>query len=1126
MTNIFTQTEENKINKLYGELDSDDEFEFMFNNYRDNPLTISKFLDVLRYLTIRSKKDDLSLETHNSLDVTYNYEKGSTSSYRISINDLSKVNKLMNLVHNRNNHVIFSILISKIYNQSDKSLKLIHKIKNKDEIINIDDYDIRVRKSKEANVSKKTMDDLMKLSHIERFNIIFRYKQRISLVLVDNDETRISIDLTSVKHNTDINLLEKTAEIYELELDIQKKSSSKKNYLDMVFSEIFILKKILQNSNVVISKQDTDNILSEYKKLVFGKNVNIKKLYSMQPISAEVQHVVDKIPNKYAATDKADGDKYCMFVTGGDIYLISNNLDIKATNVKVKNMDGTLIEGEYIYVPKYKKHLFLPYDIIFHQKKDIRDEQSLKERLIVLNKAMNQMFSYSFDFKDFSESFSIDKIKAFYKKEIKSYFDKMDNLLNTEKANTIFLRKFFVFPTGGNSSEIFSYSSLMWELYTETDNIKCPYVLDGIIFTGIEQKYSSNKNEWKYPIYKYKPPSHNSIDFYVKFERNNDSNQIINVYDNSDNTKLKGKSYRIANLFVGDSDGKEEIPIPFQKDKDNHQAYFLLDDNEVRDIHGNVIKDGTVIELAYNNDLSIPHRFRWVILRSRLDKTEQVIKYKKQYGNFKDVADKTWNSIIESLDINDLKILGDPNTYEAHMKFLKTKVDTSVITLERKEDIYYQKITNLIKPMRDWHNFIKSLLIFTYCAPKFINRKDNRKQKIDVFDIACGRGGDNMKMYHARVKNYVGVDIDYHGIHSSTNGAISRYNTLKKKFPNFTNMTFINADAGTLLTAEDQSKVLGNNMSNENKNLIVKNFESKRQYDVINCQFAFHYFFESENKLNNVCQNIAKHLKPGGFMLLTMFDGDAVIKLLGDKQSYKGEYTDDEGKNNLLFEIVNKFGKINNFNKPSIPIDVHMSWISEENKYITEYLVTKEYLTKVMAENVGLKLVDTEMFHNLYDINKDFFMDTINYEENEKNKQFFMKVKSFYNLEKDIDIQSKVYSDLFRYYIFQKVEGDIKVPKTKKPKDEKEDNVVVNDDVIVDDEVDNTKEKKSSTKEKKSSTKEKKSSTKEKKSSTKEKKSSTKEKKSSTKEKKSSTKEKKSSIKAKKTSTKEKKSST
>jgi hypothetical protein len=83
------------------------------------------------------------------------------------------------------------------------------------------------------------MDDLMKISHIERFNIIFRYKQRISLILVDNEEAKISIDLTSVKQNNDINELEKTPENYELEIDIQKKISTKKNYLDMVFNENF-----------------------------------------------------------------------------------------------------------------------------------------------------------------------------------------------------------------------------------------------------------------------------------------------------------------------------------------------------------------------------------------------------------------------------------------------------------------------------------------------------------------------------------------------------------------------------------------------------------------------------------------------------------------------------------------------------------------------------------------------------------------------------------------------------------------------------------------------------------------------------------------------------------------------
>ena len=43
-----------------------------------------------------------------------------------------------------------------------------------------------------------------------------------------------------------------------------------------------------------------------------------------------------------------------------------------------------------------------------------------------------------------------------------------------------------------------------------------------------------------------------------------------------------------------------------------------------------------------------------------------------------------------------------------------------------------------------------------------------------------------------------------------------------------------------------------------------------------------------------------KHLKNGGYFLLTMFDGDKIIELLKDNNSYRSEYTDDEGKNNLL----------------------------------------------------------------------------------------------------------------------------------------------------------------------------------------------------------------------------------
>ena len=185
--------------------------------------------------------------------------------------------------------------------------------------------------------------------------------------------------------------------------------------------------------------------------------------------------------------------------------------------------------------------------------------------------------------------------------------------------------------------------------------------------------------------------------------------------------------------------------------------------------------------------------------------------------------------------------------------------------MKRKQDIYYQKISNLAKAMREWHSFVKSMIIYTYCSPKYIN-KSQKKIKLNVFDIGVGRGGDIMKFYHARVNNLVGIDVDNNGINSSTDGAVSRYTTLKKKFPDFTKMTFIHADGGALLNLESQLKVLGN-MNNENKELIENTFKKSKQFDIINCQMAFHYFFENNLKLDNICTNINHNLKPGGFVI-------------------------------------------------------------------------------------------------------------------------------------------------------------------------------------------------------------------------------------------------------------------
>ena len=109
----------------------------------------------------------------------------------------------------------------------------------------------------------------------------------------------------------------------------------------------------------------------------------------------------------------------------------------------------------------------------------------------------------------------------------------------------LFHPKYFMFPSGGNDSEAFIFSDIIWTSCTENDKINCPYDLDGIIYTGMEQRYTRDKREQKLPIYKYKPPDKNSIDVYVTYERNNETGTYLEVFDNSLPDKVDNQNFRI-----------------------------------------------------------------------------------------------------------------------------------------------------------------------------------------------------------------------------------------------------------------------------------------------------------------------------------------------------------------------------------------------------------------------------------------------------------------------------------------------------------------------------------------------------------------------------------------------------
>jgi len=275
-----------------------------------------------------------------------------------------------------------------------------------------------------------------------------------------------------------------------------------------------------------------------------------------------------------------------------------------------------------------------------------------------------------------------------------------------------------------------------------------------------------------------------------------------------------------------------------------------------------------------------------------------------------------------------------------------------------------------------------------------------------------------MKFYHARVGEYIGTDLDHEGLFGAIDSSTVRYQSNVNKYPDFTKMIFIQSDGGIIMNSTAQEKKI-TNMTIENKKLIDKIFTKDRKFDIINCQFAIHYLFENEDSMNSLIENVKSYLKTDGYLICTLFDPGQVMKLLAGKDINTSWYTDDDGQRRKFFEIIKKFdGELKD--DVNMSIDVHMGWINQEGKYITEYLVTPKLLTSAMKK-AGCDLVDSDLFVNTFNINREWFSEVIEHEENPKNKKYYTSVAQFYGNLKGSDKESRNWNDLYRYYIFKKI---------------------------------------------------------------------------------------------------------
>ena len=128
--------------------------------------------------------------------------------------------------------------------------------------------------------------------------------------------------------------------------------------------------------------------------------------------------------------------------------------------------------------------------------------------------------------------------------------------------------------------------------------------------------------------------------------------------------------------------------------------------------------------------------------------------------------------------------------------------------------------------VRNTHNFIKSVLI-----KRFVSEKKK------ILDLGCGHGGDLLKIKFSKPSVYVGVDTSFNSI----TAAKERANSIHLKCRH----TFLCRD-------------------------FTKNWDLKDRFDVINCQFAIHFAFQSKETAQFTLSKLSEVLYEDGLFIGTL----------------------------------------------------------------------------------------------------------------------------------------------------------------------------------------------------------------------------------------------------------------
>ena len=688
---------------------------------------------------------------------------------------------------------------------------------------------------------------------------------------------------------------------------------------------VIFLTKIIQNTDEIISYRLKEEIIEKYKK-VTGQRAGYFKLIGPQPKTLNMELInvdnPDSIIIDYAVTEKADGERYQLFIHNNQGYLINNKMNLIKTGTYFKWVSGDwILDGEYITKDKFNSPIkkFMVFDVYWCGLKNLQsapahtfpfvsrdpswDDASRSEILKKFKSLINR--TDVFEVEGTGESVNIESVISEVDNpievDVKNYEYGYTSISEEDKINPSKLSK-------DDINKIFKSSKNILQM--EKDG-KFQYRIDGLIFlpirlsvNGSVEGFQSKKIDGTWPLnYKWKPEHENTIDFQINIKKELIRGKLVESefpyvkYDNYGQKQIS--KYKQVELIVG-YDEKKDRTIDYcmkilkdENSENNKQTTQLFNINSDEDEKYNIInipltdgkllcdnfdkdeiKDGDILEMRFNREAT--NSMYWEPIRVRSDKIRP---------QFFEIANDVWGTIINP--VTEKHITGG--------KISKDKIDPEITG-----KYYVNNENNLLtesNKLRKLHNYIKSKLISGVLSTS--------KSKMKVLDLSCGRGGDINKYINnvkTNVSLLVGIDIS-----SNIHEACLRFYDDKDKCKG----VFIRGDTSKNILDGNVADVDGGDKKDkkhtETMLSILYNKKSKipeeykvikdrylglasNGFDIISSQFSMHYYFKNSKTFNGFITNLVENTTKGGYFIGTCYDGNKIFDFFEKRKETMDKY--------------------------------------------------------------------------------------------------------------------------------------------------------------------------------------------------------------------------------------------